>query len=79
MTVKQLLKEHGIRQENLAEVLDKAQSTVSQMLSGKTRISFEDACVIADLLGISTDDLRNVLAEEFPEYRPSARLQTTLI
>lgn len=75
MTVKQLLQDAGIKQEDLARILKKSQGTVSLILNGRVRMAFDDACIIARILGISLEELREALAEELPQYRIDERLQ----
>jgi len=61
LTLQELLEKEGIKQREIAELLNLHESTVSLKISGKREMSLEEAGVIAEKLKTTSDQIRYAL------------------
>ncbi len=61
---KQLLDAKGWKQADFCRISGMSRAYVSQIATGQTKDpSFEKACIIADVFGVTLEDLRHMLDE----------------
>lgn len=63
--LKALLKQHGVSQAELARLLSRDKSVVTNLLQGKRQLKLEEARVIAEHLGIRVNDILGEKPEGF--------------
>jgi len=55
--IRRIRKEHGLTQQALAELSDQEPSNISHIERGATKLSLQTIVNIANVLGVTTDDL----------------------
>lgn len=66
MSIRQLIKEKGLTQKDIAEALQLTQSAVSKLLSGQRRLTVDRALTLARLLDVSVEELIELLQDTTP-------------
>ena len=59
MSLKQLMKKHGVTKQCAADYLGVHQKRVSQLCCGVDELSLQQATLMAELLGCSVDEIAN--------------------
>ena len=82
-TIKRLLKQHNMTQDNLADALSISKSAVSQNLRGKSTFDIQNLIQIAKLFDITLDELLNLKSSEgdnvITEYKKIVQKGVTAI
>lgn len=73
--LKDFLKEKGIKQSEMAEMIGISSSDLSLMSTGKKKFTDEIISKMANILEISNDEMSKVVSNEDDEVKPASSLE----